>query len=463
MFKKKCNFAIERKTPVMKHDESRPRFATRFGVIATTVGSAVGLGNIWRFPYEAGSHGGGAFLVLYIIFVLALGVPVVCAEFLMGRASRRNIFGAFGRLAPGSSKGWKTVGVLGIVASVMILAFYSVVAGWTLEYLYESLSGKIDSMGGVSRHTAFDSFTAGAGCVGWTIAVLLINAAVLLGGVRKGIERVSNILMPILFVILTVLCVNSLLLPGAGEGLRFIFAPDFGAIDSTVIISAMGQAFFSLSLGVGTMMIYGSYFDDGTPLVRSAVTTAGLDTLVAVMAGIVIFPAVFTFGGSPAAGPTLVFEVLPDIFGRMAWGDLWAAAFFLLLALASITSTISMSEICVAFLCEQWHIRRSVAVALNAALAIVLGSVCALSFGPLHGAIIFGMTVFDLFDYVTGNILMPLGGMLIAIFVGWVLERSIVDRELAPAPRCVVKMIVFALRYIAPVAIALIFVNGIIN
>ena len=299
---------------------SRPRFATRFGVIATTVGSAVGLGNIWRFPYEAGENGGGAFLMLYIFFVAAIGVPVVCAEFLMGRSSRLNIFGAFRSLAPRSGKAWVAVGCMGIAASVMILAFYSVVAGWTLEYLYESLAGKINDMGGMTRHTAFDNFTAGWGCVAWTIAVLVINAVVLLGGVRKGIERVSNVLMPVLFVILIVLCVNSLLLPAAGEGLRFLFAPDFGAIDSSVVISALGQAFFSLSLGVGTMMIYGSYFDERVPIVRSAVTTASLDTLVAILAGILIFPAVFSFGGSPAGGPRLVFEVLPDIFAQMPVG-----------------------------------------------------------------------------------------------------------------------------------------------
>ena len=292
--------------------------------------------------------------------------------------------------------------------------------------------------------------------------MLVINALVLLGGVRKGIERVSNVLMPILFVILIVLCVNSLLLPGAGEGLRFLFAPDFSAIDSDVAINALGQAFFSLSLGVGTMMIYGSYFDERVPIVHSAVTTASCDTLVAILAGIIIFPAVFSFGGTPEAGPRLVFEVLPDIFAKMPMGGLWASAFFLLLALASITSTISMSEICVAFLCEQWGMRRPVAVAVNALVAIGLGTLCALSFGPMAHVKFFGMTVFDLFDYVTSNILMPLGGMLISIFAGWVLRRSLVDRELSPAPSAVVSAIVFCLRYLAPAAIALIFINGLL-
>ena len=443
-------------------NQQRPNFGTRFGVIATTVGSAVGLGNIWRFPYEAGENGGGAFLIVYILAVLAIGVPVVCAEFAMGRASRLNIFGAFTNLAPHHGRRWAAIGALGILSAILILSFYSVVAGWTFEYLVEAASGELSKFAGEARHSAFDAFSSSAGCVIWTLVVLSINAVVVSRGVRKGIEKVSNILMPLLFIILIALCVNSLSLPGAGKGLEFLFAPDFSAITGDVVLSALGQAFFSLSLGVGTMMIYGSYFTDRTPIVRSAATTATLDTLVAILAGIVIFPAVFSFGSSPEAGPRLVFEVMPDIFTRMPLGDVWAAAFFLLLALASITSTISMSEICVAFLCEQCKMSRRGAVALSTAIAMALGTLCALSFGLLDGFKIFGMTVFDLFDFATSNILMPLGGMLTAIFVGWVLKRSTVDRQLRPAPRLAIDLVVFSLRFVAPAAIALIFINGLI-
>lgn len=444
------------------NNNDRPRFATRFGVIATTVGSAVGLGNIWRFPYETGANGGGAFLLLYIFFVIVVGIPVISAEFLVGRESRRNILGAYHTLAPSHRRLWAAAGSLGIISSVLILSFYSVVAGWTLEYLTEGVTGRLNDFAHGARHAAFDSFTAGWACVAWTIVVLLINALILLGGVRKGIERVSNSLMPLLFVILLALCINSLLLPGAADGLKFLFAPDFSHVTGRTVLNALGQAFFSLSLGVGTMIIYGSYFSSKTPIVKSATTTAVLDTMVAVMAGVLIFPAVFSFGASPAAGPKLVFEVLPDIFAMMPGGAVWAPAFFLLLALASITSTISMSEICIAFICEQWGVRRRTAIAINTLIAVCLGSLCALSFGPLADFKICGFTVFNLFDFLTSNLLMPLGGMFVAIFTGHVISRSIVDAQLAPAPRHIINAIVFSLRYIAPTAIAIIFVSGLL-
>lgn len=442
--------------------DSRPKFATKFGVIATTVGSAVGLGNIWRFPYEAGSNGGSAFLIIYIACVLLIGVPVVCAEFLMGRASRLNIFGAFRSLAPRSGYRWAWIGFMGIFASMLILSFYSVVAGWTAEYFAQSAATAFAGDGDGAGAGSFDSFTEGWRCVLWTIVVLVLNAAIVLGGVRKGIERVSNWLMPLLFVLLVALAVHSLLLPGAGDGLEFLFAPDFSSVDSATVLSALGQAFFSLSLGLGTMMIYGSYFSDDTPLVRSAITTAGLDTLVAVLAGVIIFPAVFTFGAEPSAGPKLVFEVLPDIFHRMSGGAVWSSVFFLLLLVAALTSTISMSEICIAFLCEQWGMSRRRAVAVNTAIAMSLGTLCALSFGPMAGFRIFGRTVFDLFDFATSNVFLPLGGMFVAVFAGWVVRRSVVYGQLAPAPRVLVACIVFSLRYIAPVAIAVIFINGLL-
>lgn len=446
----------------MSKNSERPRFATRFGVIATTVGSAVGLGNIWRFPYETGANGGAAFLLIYILFVLLIGVPVICAEFLVGRESRLNIFGAYRTLAPSRGRIWAAFGGLSIIAAVLILSFYSVVAGWTLEYLTEAITGRLNDFVGESRHSAFDNFTSGGACLFWTWVVLLVNAFVLLGGVRKGIERVSNVLTPVLFVILVVLAVNSLMLPGAADGLRFLFKPEFDKITGATVLSALGQAFFSLSLGVGTMMIYGSYFSSRTPIVRSAVTTAGLDTLVAILAGIMIFPAVFTYGASPEAGPKLVFEIFPDIFARMPFGTVWAIAFFLLLALASITSTISMSEICVAYFCEQWGMSRRAAVWTNAGIAIVLGSFCALSFGPMADFRIFGFTVFNLFDFVTSNVLMPIGGVIVSVFAGHIVDRAVVRRQLSPAPAFIVGAITFSLRWIAPVAIAVIFITGLV-
>ncbi len=442
--------------------EKRVQFATRLGVIATTVGSAVGLGNIWRFPYEAGEHGGGAFLLVYLFFVFGIGVPVICAEFLMGRHTQRNIFGAFAKLH--KSKMWARVGYIGILSSILILSFYSVVAGWTLEYMFQSVSGALSNQTVEQLSRRFAEFsTSSWHPLMWTIIFLIINAGVLLRGVKKGIERMSNIMMPLLFVILVVFCVNSLMMPEALTGLNFLFNPDFTKVNPSMLIGAMGQAFFSLSIGLGTMMTYASYFNEKTPLVKSAVTTASLDTLVAILAGIVIFPAVFTFGVEPAAGPKLVFEVLPAIFDNLPAGIVWSTLFFLLLFLASLTSTISMSELCVAFFCEQLGMSRNKAVIVNAVIAIFLGTLCALSFGPLGDMTIMGKTIFDLFDFVSSNVLLPLGGMLFSIFVGWVIDRHIVKEELSGRGELKSRtliLIVFSLRYVAPVAIALVFLAG---
>ena len=299
--------------PTDNNKPQRGQFATRFAVIATTVGSAVGLGNIWRFPYEAGTHGGGAFMLLYIAFIFIIGVPVLTAEFIMGRSTRSNIFGAFRTLAPG--KPWYLAGYIGIVASMTIISFYSVVAGWTLEYFIESVTGSLSGLDSEQYHSRFLALASdGVRPVLWTILFLAINFFIVVRGVNKGIERISNLLMPTLFVLLIVFCIRSLTFSGAPEGLRFLFSPDFSQITPSVALGAMGQAFFTLSLGLGCMATYGSYFSPGTPLLRSAATTASLDTLVAVLSGIIIFPAVFTFAVSPAAGPTLIFEVLPSIF-----------------------------------------------------------------------------------------------------------------------------------------------------
>ncbi len=445
----------------MKTTQDRAQFTTRLGVIATTVGSAVGLGNIWRFPYEAGVHGGGAFLLLYIGFILLIGIPVTCAEYIMGRGTRRNIFGAFRSLSP--NRKWSWIGYMGILTSVLILSFYSVVAGWTVEYFTQSITGALKELSPSEHHVRFDTFSSGLKPVFWAIVFLAANAIVLLRGVQKGIERISNILMPVLFLILLAFCVNSLMMPGARQGLEFLFLPDFSKINSSVLIGALGQAFFSLSLGLGTMMIYSSYFSDSTPLVKSAATTAALDTLVAVMAGIIIFPAVFTFNAEPAAGPKLVFEVLPSIFNNLPFGTVWSTLFFFLLMVASLTSTISMSEMCIAFFIEQLNMKRRTAVLLNTGVAMALATLCALSFGPTRDFTIFGLTTFNLFDYVTSNIFLPLGGMLISFFVGWIVNRHLLVKQLADnshVSRIRTKVLVFCLKYVAPIGIGLVFLSG---
>ena len=441
----------------------RALFATKIGVIATTVGSAVGLGNIWRFPYEAGNNGGGAFMICYCMFIFIIGVPVVCAEFIMGRGTRSNIFGAYRKLSPKGK--WYIAGFMGILASVLILSFYSVVAGWILEYLVQSVSGSIKMADAAAYHVAFDEFsTSSFRPVIWTLSFLALNFLILINGVAKGIERMSNILMPMLFLLLVIFCINSLTLDKAAEGLTFLFHPDFSKISPQVLLSAMGQAFFSLSLGLGCMTTYASYFSDRTKLGRTAMTTAGLDTMVAVLAGIIIFPAVFSFGFSPQAGPTLVFEVLPAVFSNLPGGVVWSSLFFLLLTLASLTSTISMSEISIAFMVEEWKLSRKVATVINTLVAMMFGSLCALSFSILSDVKIFGLTFFNLFDYASSNILLPVGGMIASIFVGWVVNKQFVKSQMTGRGTYKSKLlpfVIFSLRFVAPAGIAMVFLNSI--
>lgn len=435
------------------------------GAIAATVGSAVGLGNIWRFPYEAGANGGGAFLCVYLVFVLVMGIPAIVAEFVIGRSSHQNVLGSLRSLAPGKHFHWMSY--VCIIASLMIVSFYSVVCGWILEYLYQSVTG------GLLGHTAEEYSANFASFLShpwrnlmWTLIFLLINHLVLRRGLKGGIERISNLMMPLLAVIMVVFCVRSLLMPGAREGLLFLFRPDFSKLTPEVAINAMGQAFFSLSLGVSCLLTYASYFKDTDSLMRNAGLVAVFDTLFAILAGMIIFPAVFSYGTGPEAGPKLIFEVLPNIFGQMAGGALWSVLFFVLLLIAALTSAISMSEISIAFFSEEFKLPRQKASFLSTLIVVVFGSLCALSFGVLSDFKIAGMTVFNLFDYLASNILMPLGGLFFCVFAGWILDRSVLKRQLAvatPGGRFLMRALVFCLLYVAPVAIALVFFSGLLK
>ena len=440
----------------------RAVFATKIGAVATTVGSAVGLGNIWRFPYEAGVHGGGAFMICYLFFVLLIGIPLLIAEFVMGRGTRSNVFGAYRKLAPGSR--WDTLGILGIISSLLIISFYAVVAGWTAEFCLASISGDLNFTTTEARHEGFMHLTSGSNSVTWTLIFLAFNFMILLGGVTKGIERASNILMPLFFLLLVVFCINSFFLPGFSPGIHYLFDPDFSKITPSVILGALGQAFFSLSLGLGCMMTYASYFNSKNKLGKTAVTTAFLDTLVAILAGVIIFPAVFSFGVSPEAGPTLVFEVLPHIFNQLPGGMVWSTLFFLLLFLASLTSTVSMSEISISYFCEEKGMKRKKAVVVSTFITVFGAILCALSFGSLSDFTIFGLNFFNLFDYTSSNICLPIGGMGCSIFVGWLIKRNFLEIQLTDNGDFKFKfmgVLVFFLRWICPLAIFLIFLNSI--
>lgn len=442
-------------------EHKRAGFATRLGAIAATVGSAVGLGNIWRFPYEAGQNGGGAFIIVYIACVALLGIPVMLSEFIIGRSTHSNMKGALRKLAPKSKV--YNMAYICILGAVLVLSFYSVVCGWVVEYIWQAV------MGGMQGHTPQEYSAMFSGFVAspwkgvmWTLLFLFINFAVLLRGVQKGIERISSILMPLLFVILIVFCINSLMLPNSHKGLEFLFSPDFSALTWRGVVDAFGQAFMSLSLGVACMVTYASYFNDETSLTKDAVVIASLDTLVAILSGIVIFPAVFSFGMQPEAGPKLVFEILPAVFQQMAGGYFWAILFFILLFFASLTSTISLSEIFINFLIEEHHLTRKKATWISAIVVVVLAVLCALSFNVLSSFKVFGMNLFDLFNYVSSNVFMLLGGLFTAVFVGWFIDRRVVVEQLANKGRLnvpVMNYLMFCLRYVAPVAVVFIFLQ----
>lgn len=439
----------------------RATFGSKIGVILATVGCAVGLGNIWRFPYMVGDNGGAAFLLVYIICILLLGLPVMITEFFIGRRSRRNAAGAFKVMAPGTR--WSLIGYNGVCAACLILGFYSVVAGWTLEYIVQAVSGSLSGKTAADFTAEFEQFSSGiARPILWTAAFIALTHLIIVSGVKEGIERASKVMMPLLFFILIALCIRSVTLPGAKEGLIFLFHPDFEKLTSSVVLSAMGQAFFSLSIGMGCLITYSSYFGKNTNLQTTALQVTVLDTLVAILAGIMIFPAVFSFGIAPTAGPELVFITLPNVFEQLPLGGLWSFVFFVLLALAALTSTISLHEVVTAYVHEEHHISRKKAALFVSLIVLALGTLSSLSMGVLQSYTIFGLTFFNFLDYVTAKIMLPLGGMLICIFVGTRISKKILKEELTnrgTIPFYFFNTYAFFTKYIAPIAIGLIFLN----
>ncbi len=438
----------------------RTGFATRLGAIAATVGSAVGLGNIWRFPYQAGENGGGAYILVYLLCVLLLGVPIMMSEFVIGRSTHKSMKGAIEQLSPGSP--FKFFAYVGVLGALLICGYYSVVCGWVIEYLWSSVSGTLLNHTPEQYSEIFTTFVGTPQrCVMWTLLFLVLNFLVLNRGIEKGVERISNVMMPVLFVLLIVFCVNSLMLPDSDDGLEFLFEVDFDDLGWKGVVDAMGQAFMSLSLGVTCLITYSSYFKDDSNLMKDAVTISMLDSLVAILAGIVIFPAVFSFGLEPNAGPKLIFEILPTIFQQLPGGTIWAVLFFVLLFFASITSTISLSEIPITFMIDEYNISRIKAIIITAVLMTIVAVLSALSFSTLSDVKLLDRNIFDFLDFVGPNFFMLLGGLVTAIYVGWFLNKDIIHNQLtnggAHRSRFVQPYIIFSLRYIAPVAIILIF------
>ena len=440
----------------------RGNFGSKIGAVFAAAGSAVGLGNIWRFPTECGSNGGAAFILIYILCVLLLAMPVMVAEFVIGRASRSNTVGSYRVLAPG--KPWVVSGFLGVLAGFLVLSYYSVVAGWTLDYAFESLTGSL--LVQTDYANVFSNFVSSP----WRPVIflsifLLVTHFVVASGVEKGIERYSKLMMPLLLCIIVVLTVFSLTMPNAEKGVKFLLSPDFSKVTKDVVLCAMGQAFFTLSVGMGTLATYASYFSKETKLVKTALGVCVIDTLVAVSAGFIIFPALFSVGVSADSGPGLVFITLPYVF-QEAFGNMpvleyiFSSLFYVLLVLAALTSTISMHEISTAYIHETFKLSRPKAASIVTTICLLLGIVCSLSFGLWKEVTLFGRTFFDLFDFITAKFLMPLGGLLICTFVGWDMNKKLVAAELNSRFTPLL-MILFS--WVAPIGIGIIFVYGLIS
>lgn len=408
----------------MTPSASKDKFGSRLGFILAAAGSAVGLGNIWRFPYMTAENGGAAFVLLYLGCVLLIGIPVLLAELAMGRASGKNAVGAYEALDPDRSKRWRWAGGLGVVTGLAILAFYSVVAGWTLSYTWRALTGTFArSMSPAESGALFESIIGSpTESVAMTGAFLLLTAVVVRGGVSGGIERASKVLMPAFFVVLAVLAVRALMLPGAGAGVRFLLEPDFSEITGVSIMSAMGQALFSLSLGMGGMITYGSYLQKHERIGIAGASVAFFDTTVAITAGLMVFPTLFAVGVDPGkGGPGLVFVAMPTIFESLPAGQAFGVAFFALLVVAAWTSTISLLEVVVAYLVGERGWKRETSVWVTTAVCFVLAVPSALSQGavPALGEEGLGRSFLDLMSIVFGNVSLTLGALVTALFVGW--------------------------------------------
>lgn len=444
----------------------RVNFGSKIGAILAAAGSAVGLGNIWRFPYETGNHGGAAFILIYLACVLLLGMPIMIAEFTVGRHSKASTGRAYKVLAPGTQ--WKWVGYMGVLAGFLILGYYSVVAGWTLEYILEAGINNFTDKKPEEFVLAFQNFSQDPiRPLLWLVGFLLATHFIIVKGVKNGIEKSSKVLMPVLFILIVVLAICSITLPNAEKGLEFLLKPDFSKVTGDVFLGAMGQAFFSLSLGMGCLSTYASYFGKDTKLGNTALSVGVIDTFVAVLAGLIIFPAAFSVGIQPDAGPSLIFITLPNVF-QQAFSSIpvlayiFSVMFYLLLALAALTSTISLHEVVTAFLHEEFNLTRGRAATLVTLGCITIGVFSSLSLGIMREYTLFDKGIFDLLDFVTAKIMLPLGGLLVSIFVGWYLKRSVSYEELTNGGKLKAvffNLYIFILRFVAPVAISIIFIN----
>lgn len=438
----------------------RENWGSRFGFIMAAAGSAVGLGNIWRFPYLAGQNGGGAFLVIYLGFVLVIGLSIMLAEFTLGRRTSLAAVGAYKKI----DGRFTFAGVIGVLSAFFIMGFYPVVGGWASAYIFKSFTGLLS--GAVPIGDAFGAFIENPLVpLLWMLGFLVLNITIVAKGIAGGIEKAGKILMPTLIVLLALISIRSMTLPGAGSGLTFLFKPVWSSVTGETLLAALGQAFFSLSLGMGCMITYGSYINKQENLVTSALTVTLLDTSIAILAGLAIFPALFAYGMEPTAGPGLVFVVVPQIFAEMGGlGPIFSTIFFIALTVAALTSSVSLLEVVVAYLIDERKIERKKAVSLTGIIMVFTGILSSLSMGLMSGVKVFGVGFFDFFDIITDKIFMAIGGLLLAVFVGWFMNKEDLKAELTNEGT--IKFGLFEvwynlIKYVIPVAIAIVAFIGI--
>lgn len=445
--------------------ENRANFGSKIGVILATAGSAVGLGNVWRFPYMTGQNGGAVFIMIYVACVFVLGIPCMMNEFIIGRNSASNTARAYRKLAGGTP--WALIGYFGVLTGLIITGYYAVVSGWCFQYIYASAMGHLkgDPQFFADYFTAFEQDPLKP--VFWAVLFLLVTHFVIVRGVRNGIEKASKMLMPALFLLLLILVVAACMLPNAWSGVEFLFKPDFSKVTKDVFLGALGQSFYSLSIGMGCLCTFASYFSRDTNLTRSAVQISVLDTLIAILAGLIIFPAAFSVGVSPDSGPSLIFITLPNVFMQAfasmpAVGYVVALAFYALLSLAALTSLISLHEVSTAFVVEELRVSRTKAATIVTVVCCVIAAMCSLSLGRWDFLTIGGKSLFDCFDFLTGQIMLPMGGFMTCLFLGWYMPHKIVRDEYTNWGTMRGKyfhLYIFLVKYLCPVCILLVFLH----
>lgn len=450
----------------MKKNKRREGFSSGLAAFFATLSSAVGLGNIWKFPYVVGENGGAAFLLVYFICIIFVGLPVMVSEFFIGRKARKNVMGAVKELTP--KKRWRSIGIIGILGGYFVMFFYTGVAGWVYSYVFKIIRGDFNGATAESVQQQFATTTVGpVPPVIWQIIVITVVSIILIGGVKNGIERITKTLMPVLFILILVCDIRALTLPGIKESFSFLFKPDFSHLTSQGILIAMGLAFFKLSLGMGTMVTYGSYFTEEDNMFGTAAKVAISDTIVSLLVGIAVFSAVFTFNMTPSSGPGLLFVTIPLVFSKIPFGKFLIITFFILASIAATTATVSMFEVLIAYYTEQKGISRKKAVISNAILIAFIGAFSTLSVGEtalLAHVKIFGKSIFDLFDFMSSNILLPVGGLLMALLVGYVVPKDDIKQELSNNGKLKTNKIIdfyyIVLRYVTPVLLIVVFLSS---